>query len=78
MAINISRSPCYECKSRHAGCHTECGDGQKYIAELTARNREIKAERDKDTKFNAYKADRIFDTKRSTPSNNMRPKKIAQ
>lgn len=72
MAINISKSPCFGCKERRAACHTECKKGQDYTEQLKNRNQEIKADRDKESKFNAYKADRVFETKKNTPNFNMR------
>ncbi len=75
MSIDISKSPCYGCELRHAGCHTECTTGQRYTEQLKARNQEIKAERDKEIRFNAYKADRVFDTQKNVPRLNMRQRK---
>jgi hypothetical protein len=75
MSINIPKSSCYGCQSRHAGCHAECETGKEYTAALRERNQEIKAERDEETKFNAYKADRVFDTKKNVPNINMRQQK---
>lgn len=48
---------CYNCQSRHAGCHGQCADYEAYKAELEAHKTKISKVRDVEIMMRCYKGD---------------------
>lgn len=48
---------CYNCQSRHAGCHGQCADYAVYKTELEAHKAKISKVRDVEIMMRCYKGD---------------------
>ena len=48
---------CYNCQSRHAGCHGQCADYAAYKTELEAHKAKISKVREVEIMMRCYKGD---------------------
>jgi len=62
----MNKSPCKDCKPpvRYPGCQCKCQIGIAYSRKVQKRAGVIRAERNKEIQFTAFKIDRAADTKR--------------
>jgi hypothetical protein len=53
----IPDNPCFECKKRCIGCHSDCNEYRLYRAELNERNKIIKKAKNAERIMRDYRVD---------------------
>lgn len=55
MGIN---NPCYECKKRNIGCHSNCGEYSKWVEEIKEKHKRIFLRKEREEIASAYQIDK--------------------